>query len=239
MDEAMDERRPLRVDVHIHTAYSDGRSGVREVLRVAELRGLDAVAVTDHNTLRGYYEALRLRPRLMVIPGYEVRTDAGHILVLGLEELPRLGSSIVYEELIDWTRERGGLCVLAHPAAGRLRLNRWRRRRPDIVEALNASYPLRLFMRVGLKVAYELEIPAVAGSDAHRAWSVGDAYNLVDAGKPGVEGILEALRRGECRIGGGVSPPFTRLGAGLGYLVSTMRGEGSRGGVRVRASPQP
>jgi hypothetical protein len=222
----MDNLELLKADIHIHTAHSDGRDLVGKVLMVAWLRGLDAVAITDHNTLRGYYEALRLRPRLTVIPGYEVRTDAGHILVLGLEELPRLGSPVVYEELMDWAGDRGGLCVLAHPATGRLRLNRWRRRRPDIVEALNASYPLRLFMRVGLKVAYELEIPAVAGSDAHRAWSVGDAYNLVDTGDPGVEGILEALRRGECRMGGGVSPPSTRLRAGLGYLISTMRVEG-------------
>ena len=224
----MDEGGVVRADIHIHTIYSDGKDAVRRILRVATLRGLDAVAITDHNTLRGYYAALRLRRGLTVIPGYEVKTDGGHILVLGLEELPRLGGPIPYEELVDWTHERGGLCILAHPAVGRGRLGRWRRWPPDAVEALNASYPLSLLVRASLKVAYELRRPAVAGSDAHRAWDVGNAYNLLEGVDPSVEDILRALRSGRHRIGGGIAPLSTRLRAGLRYLLPVGRGPPER-----------
>ena len=213
----------MLIDVHIHTIYSDGRDDVESVLRVAELKGLDAVAITDHDTLQGYWRALRLESGLTVIPGYELKTDAGHILILGVEELPRLRRPLIYEEVIDWSRERGGLSIIAHPAVGRLKLNRWRRCPPDVVEALNAAYPLRMMMRIGLKVAGELGVPAVAGSDAHRALDVGNAYMELEGENLDVADILEALRRGRHRIGGGISPLPVRLRSGVGYIASLIK----------------
>ncbi len=185
---------------------------------------MKAIAITDHETLRGYYEALRLGGGLTIIPGYEVKTDAGHVLILGLKELPRLKRPVVYEELIEWVRESGGLSILAHPAVGRLRLGRWRRCPPDAVEALNAAYPLRMLMRRSLRVAYELGVPPVAGSDAHRALDVGNAYILLEGGNLDVDEVIQALREGRHRIGGGVSPLSVRLRSGLGYLTSIIRG---------------
>ncbi len=214
----------MLIDIHIHTIYSDGRDDVGRVLKAAEQRGLGAVAITDHENLGGYYEALRLGGGLTIIPGYEVKTDAGHVLILGLEELPRLKRPVVYEELIEWVRESGGLSILAHPAVGRLRLGRWRRCPPDAVEALNAAYPLRVLMRRGLRVAYELGVPPVAGSDAHRALDVGNAYILLEDVNPDVDEVLQALRKGRHRIGGDVSPLPVRLRSGLGYLTSIIRG---------------
>ena len=214
----------MLIDVHIHTIYSDGRDDVERVLRVAELKGLEAIAITDHESLKGYWRALELETEVTVIPGYEVKTDAGHILILGVEELPRFGRPIIYEEVIEWSRENGGLSILAHPAVGRLKLERWRRRPPDAVEALNSAYPLRMLMRIGLKVAGELGVPAAAGSDAHRALDVGNAYMELEGENLDVADILEALRRGRHRIGGGISPLPMRLRSGVGYIASLIRG---------------
>ena len=64
----------LKIDMHVHTWYSDSTASVDAVLEVAQRKGLDGIAITDHNTLRGAYEALKRRDSLVVIPGEEVKT---------------------------------------------------------------------------------------------------------------------------------------------------------------------
>ena len=75
----------LRIDLHTHSHYSDGISSPLDILRAAILKNLDGIAITDHNTLDGYFELKKYACGILLIPGYEVTTKAGHILVLGLE----------------------------------------------------------------------------------------------------------------------------------------------------------
>ena len=153
------------------------------------------------------------------MPGFEVETDAGHVLVLGLERLPPYHVS--YEDLIELVRSRGGLSVLAHPAAGRIRLGRWMRCRPDAVEVLNASYPFSsFFLKRGAGVAERLGVPGVGGSDAHCAWAVGDAYTTVELDDPDPGEVLGALKAGNVGYAGGISPLSVRFGIGLSYSIS-------------------
>lgn len=126
------------------------------------MKSLDGLAITDHFTLDGYFEARSYETGLLILPGYEVPTDAGHVLVLGLEELLPGNGFVRYEKLIEWARHHGGFTVLAHPAVGRARLNRWIRCKPDAVEVLNASYPFSwFFVRKSVKVASKLAVPMV------------------------------------------------------------------------------
>lgn len=216
----------LRIDFHVHTVYSDGLGSVRDVLRVARRRGLDGLAITDHNTVDGYLAAKSFRGEMLILPGYEVTTDSGHILVLGLEETPpEIGLPVYpYEALIKWVRRMDGLSILAHPAAGKIRLKRWLRCKPDAVEALNASYPLfHPFVRRGLDVASRLKVACVGGSDAHDPRRVGDAYTIVEvAGDPDEESVLKAVKEGRVGYGGGLSPAGVRLKMGIGYLLSDL-----------------
>jgi predicted metal-dependent phosphoesterase TrpH len=220
----------LKIDVHIHTVYSDGRGTVREILKIAKLKGLDGLAITDHDTLKGYFEAKLYDSGLLVIPGYEVHTDAGHVLVLGLEFLPSETRHIRYERLVEWVRHVGGLTILAHPAAGRIALNRWMHCKPDAVEILNALYPLYgYFIQRGLNIASKLGVPTVGGSDAHHPQNVGDSYTVVKSDNLSFEDLIEAFKKGDVYFGGGLSPFSSRLKTGLEYLVSTMIGYAERG----------
>lgn len=69
----------MAADLHCHTRASDGSDTAGEVVLMAKLRGLSAVAVTDHDTFAGVEEAVRFGTRygIRVIPGAEFSsTDA-------------------------------------------------------------------------------------------------------------------------------------------------------------------
>ncbi len=117
----------MKIDLHVHTIYSDGNGTVKEILKTAEAKGLDGLAVTGHATLKGYFKAKSYGGETFVLPRYELSTDAGHILVIGLEYLPPETGLVSYEELVKWVRGEGGLTVLAHPALNTGKLSRWMR----------------------------------------------------------------------------------------------------------------
>ncbi len=78
----------MKYDLHLHTTASDGRLTPAEVVKMAAGRGLEVIAVTDHDSIGGIEEALdaaRNFPHLYVIPGVEINTDlaSGELHVLG------------------------------------------------------------------------------------------------------------------------------------------------------------
>ncbi|MFI2376001.1 PHP domain-containing protein [Streptomyces sp. NPDC018964] len=63
----------MRIDLHTHSTASDGTDTPAELVRKAAAAGLDVVALTDHDTTRGYAEALSaLPPGLTLVPGAEL-----------------------------------------------------------------------------------------------------------------------------------------------------------------------
>ena len=212
----------LKIDLHTHSTYSDGLGRPEDILEGAREKGLDGLAITDHHTLDGYFSVRDMEGDLLIIPGFEVETEAGHILVLGLEELPSGIEGISYEELIGWVRERSGLTVIAHPAISRFHMAEWNRSKPDAVEVLNAMYPLQFFVQRGLRLSQRMGLPALGGSDAHNHFTVGDAYSVVDVEKANVEEVLMAIKGGLVSYYGNLSPVRSRLKIGVDYLKSVL-----------------
>src|SRR5215470_3447197 len=63
----------MRPDLHVHSNASDGTDPPAEVMRRAALAGLDAVALTDHDTVAGHAPARRALPSpLILVPGMEL-----------------------------------------------------------------------------------------------------------------------------------------------------------------------
>ncbi|KAI9223756.1 Polymerase/histidinol phosphatase-like protein [Blastocladiella britannica] len=86
-------RTILLADLHSHSTQSDGQMSVRDLLRYAMANGLDAIAVTDHNTVQGGLDALDLARtdpvlagRILVIPGVEYTCCRIHLSLLGITE---------------------------------------------------------------------------------------------------------------------------------------------------------
>jgi hypothetical protein len=112
-----------RADLHVHSRASDGLFAPVEVVRRAHGAGLDALALTDHDTLAGLGEAQREARRIGLdfVPGCEISVDVDgrdiHLLAyfVDLAE-PRLMRLLAGAERMRGERVRGILRRLA--AAG-------------------------------------------------------------------------------------------------------------------------
>lgn len=64
------------IDLHIHTVNSDGFDTVEEVLIKAESLGLSVVSITDHNSVKSYYQLQHHRDKFsgLIVPGVELST---------------------------------------------------------------------------------------------------------------------------------------------------------------------
>jgi predicted metal-dependent phosphoesterase TrpH len=219
----------LRLDLHNHTSYSaDGGLTPSELLNEARSRGLDCIAVTDHNTVRGALTALSLSecdPSLpRVIPGIEVFTNDGEVIGLYVrEDIPK-GTSL--SQAVDRIRELGGLVYLPHPydvfRRGAVSSDERENaaRSSDVVEVANGR---ALGPRAGAKsgrLAACHGKPRGAGSDAHHKREVGRSYVLVSE-MPSRDTLAKLLAAGsiENRLrfwdyalnwGGQASAPVTR-----------------------------
>ena len=78
----------MRLDLHVHSKYSsDGYHHPKDIVRAARLKGLDGIAITDHNTIKGAIVASKhTTPDFTVIVGAEIATERGEIMGLFLTE---------------------------------------------------------------------------------------------------------------------------------------------------------
>jgi hypothetical protein len=194
----------LAGDLHAHTVHSDGALSVDELASLAVARGLDFVAVTDHNTV-SHHAALPIasaRYGVTLVPGQEVTTARGHAGVLGDT------GWIDFREPADaWlaAAERGGgLMSVNHPFAGDVSWLHPMTRRPPLLEVWHWSWldpawttPLSWWQ------AWDPAAIPVGGSDWHRPGSdapLGRPTTWAESADPSAAAILEALRAGRVAI---------------------------------------
>jgi len=201
----------IRVDLHNHTHSSpDSILSPHRFVQEVRRRGLDVVAVTDHNTIRGALAVRELSEQPVII-GEEVKSADGEILGLFLsEEVPK---GLAASETIARIKEQGGLVGVPHPFDSlRLALREDVMlsviERIDFIEALNARMVFSAHNDKARDFAAAHALPTTAGSDAHSPWEVARCYVEM----PPFEGPLEflaALKHGHLR--GRLSTPFVHL----------------------------
>jgi hypothetical protein len=98
-------------------------------------RGLDFLAVTDHNTISHHAElaAASRRYGIILLPGQEVTTDGGHAGALG--DVGWIDFREEPDAWLDATEAAGGLLSVNHPFAGPVSWTRPMRRRPSRLTA--------------------------------------------------------------------------------------------------------
>ena len=105
-------------DLHIHSIYSyDGTAPVTAILNRAQKVGLNVIAITDHDEIKGSLKAFDLAARfgIEVIPGIEITTAEGDLLALFVTEKIEPNLSLI--GTILKVGEAGGICIAPHPMA--------------------------------------------------------------------------------------------------------------------------
>jgi len=106
-----------RADLQLHSDLGDGLASPEEILAAAEAVGLDVIALTDHDDIRGSFVlrdlAAKRGSRVAVATGIEVTTRAGHLLALFVEdEIPMFRA---LPETVMAIHRAGGIAVVPHP----------------------------------------------------------------------------------------------------------------------------
>lgn len=191
----------IRADLHIHTLFSNDSSLHPKIL-VEQLLVhpyIKVAAVTDHNTVKGYYKVRELASAyrdVLIIPGIEVSTVDGDLLLLGAAEVPPEPWTV--ERVIDFAKDLGCLVIAPHPyrefGLGDLTKNY----KVDAIEVLNgnSSFYSNALAR---DLAKNMGLPGVGGSDAHRADELWTAYTEIQADMI-LDEILKAIKKGSVRV---------------------------------------
>jgi hypothetical protein len=197
---ASEGRRWLAGDLHAHTVHSDGVLTVSELAVLAVERGLDFIAVTDHNTISHHAElpAAARRYGITLLPGQEVTTDGGHAGALG--DIGWIDFRRPPDDWLDATEAGGGLLSINHPFAGPVSWVHPMRRRPPLVEVWHWSWlDLRWTTPLGWWQAWDPTATPVGGSDWHRPGSdapLGRPTTWVQCAGTEPGDVLDGLRAG-------------------------------------------
>jgi predicted metal-dependent phosphoesterase TrpH len=180
-----------KADMHLHSLYSDGTSGVEALLdHVERHTDLDLMAITDHERVDGALRAREIHAAgafsFDLVVGEEITTRRGHLLALFIEE--RIPALRPLTETLERVHDQGGLAIAAHPLApltpslGRRSLLSLHhdpdpRHHLDGIELLNPSAAgrSRRLDRLHLNQRV-LHLPAVGNSDAHILEHVGSGW---------------------------------------------------------------
>ncbi|NWF86846.1 CehA/McbA family metallohydrolase [Candidatus Bathyarchaeota archaeon] len=201
---------PLKIDLHVHTYYSyDSLISSEELVFYARKRGLDGVAITDHDKVDGVSKIAK-ETDFFILPGIEVSTLNGHVIGLNVQE--QIPQKLSVGETLDRIHEAGGIAVACHPTAFlKQSIGKNLNSKFDAVEVINASaFPFQHYVRKSKQIASDLGIAGVAGSDAHYGPEIGCAYTLIDA-ELEAENIVKAISNGLCQPFGKAIPLKTRL----------------------------
>ncbi len=202
----------LKADFHIHSKYSmDSTTSLEQIIGTCQRKGINCISVADHGAVEGALRIKEIAPFYVVV-GEEILTTRGEIIGLFLEEL--VPSHLSLEESIQRIKAQGGLVCVPHPfdglrgsALGPVTLGEIAGQ-IDMVEVFNARSPLLRFSELARAFAQEHHLPGTAGSDAHAAYEIGNAFVEMPEFK-GKEDFLQSLAQGT--IHGHRTNPLSRL----------------------------
>ncbi len=172
--------KTIRMDLHTHTLYShDSILKLEHYVEACVAKGINCVAVTDHNEVDGARRLQKMAP-FKVIIGEEIRTKDGEISGLFLKE--RIPPNLSAFETIRRIREQGGLIYIPHPFAAGVFMRLKQKvleavvDHVDIIEGWNSRGLLKADDEKAQAFALRHLKPFAAGSDAHSRFEIGSAY---------------------------------------------------------------
>ena len=205
---------PVNAELHCHNQFSNFHLGsedtpydsnvtIREQLERAYELGLDALFVTNHNTLDGYSQILEYKKdhykfkNIQIFPAEEITTDTdAHVLAYGIHDEISAGQSL--EEVLDQVRKQNGISSAPHPFS-LLDALREKAIKCDMIEVFNSNNIDLISNVKANQFALETNMTKVAGSDSHVISTLGKCVNVIDS-ENHLDDILSAMKHAKIKI---------------------------------------
>jgi hypothetical protein len=204
----------LKTELHCHNSFSNFHVGdkeppydcnisIKEQLQKSYVLGLDAIFVTNHNTLDGYNQLLEYKKNhskfcnLGVYPAEEISIDTGaHVLAYGLHD--EIKSGLTLEEVIDEVRKQDGVSSAPHPFS-LLDALRENAKQCDMVEVFNSNNIDVISNARATQFALDNKMIKVSGSDSHVSSTLGRCLNVIES-ENSLDSILQSMKHGNIEI---------------------------------------
>jgi predicted metal-dependent phosphoesterase TrpH len=205
------------IDLHTHSypKSDDSFAAVDDLIDKAKSACLDGICLTDHDFFWSNDEVRDLARRhdFLVLPGCEINTDTGHVLVFGLDRY--VFGMHKPDFLVNAVRQREGAMIAAHPYRRRFledpgHLPEARQEMLDRasgdeffgscdgIEGINGRGKdvQNLFSQ---DLAERLGIKMTGGSDAHRVEQIGTAATAFERKITGLDDLIQEIKAGRFR----------------------------------------
>jgi predicted metal-dependent phosphoesterase TrpH len=167
------------VELHSHTEYSrDCRTTLEMMIQTCHAKGIDRIAITDHNTANGALKLAKMAPELIIV-GEEIMTTEGEILAFFVKET--IPPMLTPKETIRRLRDQGAVISVSHPY-DRFRKGAWEEEQllrivdqVDAIEVFNSRCLVAEDNVKALVFAQTHNKLGTVGSDAHIPFEIGHA----------------------------------------------------------------
>ena len=191
----------MKYDLHVHTSYSKkcGYTNPKNAVKAAIKSGLDGIAITDHDTIKGAIQAKEYSLGFFdVIIGSEITTNRGEIIGLFLSGDIE---SNKFESVISEIKNQNGLAVVPHPFDA-LRKSAFHPGTEDVkmldgIESFNSRCILKKYNDIAENFANKYNLMKTAGSDAHFLHEIGNAGIITENCD-----IIDAIRKRDLTVFG-------------------------------------
>lgn len=186
----------IKTELHCHNLFSNFNVGdeeppydcnitMHEQLEQARTLGLDALFVTNHNTLNGYVQMLEYKnnhakyKQIQIYPAEEITTNTGaHVIAYGITNEIKAGFPL--EEILDEIKKQDAISCAPHPFS-LLDALREKAALCDLVEVFNSNNVDVISNAKAAKFSLEHNKISVAGSDSHVLSTLGRCVNLIQS----------------------------------------------------------
>lgn len=201
----------LKLDLHLHSCYSDDAIGTpEEYVKSLKKKGLQGMALTDHNTVQGNRQTINSASKeFLVIPSMEISTKDGHLLALNITEVIPRGLSVV--ETVEKIREIGGIPIVPHlyRMLSGIKKDSLKNIRSKLsaIEVFNGCSLPSTNLKTA-KIAHTYHLGGTGGSDSHDPVYAGYAYTVVNTTDITLDTVLSEIEKGKT-WGEGVTMPLS------------------------------
>jgi len=188
----------IKLDLHIHSQYSEDAIGSpKDIIKSLKKKGLQGMAITDHNTVEGGLKAVKIAPKdFIVIPGIEISTADGHMLALNVEK--NIARNLSIQETVEKILDQGGTPIVPHLFRNMSGIKQEKlktiHQKINTIEVFNACSMPKTNLKIA-KIAKEFNLGGTGGSDSHDPAYAGYAYTVVDTTDMNADAVLSEINK--------------------------------------------